>query len=150
MSVHKCCQPSTKFVICILTTMLGQSIILLLPLPQFSDITDFVEVVVKLVLRSKSLHVLIAHGKVLRFALCNKSFSVFFSQIFVHIERVCLVPPTLHKPALIGPPSMRDDLQGYLLPLLLQLFRIFNVCLNSIFKDFVLIIFAQVIDSLQG
>jgi hypothetical protein len=77
------------------------------------------EVVVKLVLPSEPLHVLTIHGKVLLFTLCNKSFLVFFCQVVVCIEGVCLVPPTLHKLALVGPPNMRDDLNSYLLPLLL-------------------------------
>jgi hypothetical protein len=75
--------------------------------------------VVKLVLWPESLHVPIVRNKVLQLTLCNKYFPVFFSQVFVHIEGVHLVPPTLHKLALIGPPSMRDDLHSYLLPLLL-------------------------------
>jgi hypothetical protein len=66
------------------------------------------------------------------------------------IEGVQLVPPTLHKLALVGPPSLRDDLHSYLIPLLVQLFSIFNICLNRVFKEFVLVIFAQVIKSLYG
>jgi hypothetical protein len=61
-----------------------------------------------------------------------------------------LVPPNLHKLTLLGPPSMRNDLHSYLLPLLLQLFWILNVCLNRVFEEFVLFIFGQVIKSLQG
>jgi hypothetical protein len=56
---------SLKFLIWILKTLLGQSVILLLPLPLFSDISDVVEVMVKLILRSKLLHVLTIHYKVL-------------------------------------------------------------------------------------
>jgi hypothetical protein len=44
-----------------------------------------------------------------------------------------MVPPNLHKLTLVAPPSMRDDLHSYLLPLLLQLFRILNACLNSVY-----------------
>jgi hypothetical protein len=57
---------------------------------------------------------------------------------------------SLHKPSLVGPPSMRDDICSYLLPLLLQLFQIFNVCLNRVFEEFILVIFSHVIESLQG
>jgi hypothetical protein len=138
-----------EFVKWILKTLLCQSIILLLPLLLFSHITSVAEVVVKLIMCPEPLHVLIVRGKVLQFVLCNKSFPVF-SQIFVHIEGVRLVPPTLHKPALVGPQSIRDDLHSYLLTLLLQLFQIFNVCLNRIFKEFILFISGQVIESLQG
>jgi hypothetical protein len=59
------------FVIWILKTLLGQSFILLLPLPLFSSITGVAEVVVKLVLRSEPLHVLTVDTKVLQFALFN-------------------------------------------------------------------------------
>jgi hypothetical protein len=90
------------------------------------------------------------HGKVLRFALCNKSNPVFFSQLFVRTKGFLLFPPKLHKFTLVAPPSMRDDLHSYLLPLLLQLFRILNVCLNRVFEEFILFIFSQVIESLQG
>jgi hypothetical protein len=103
----------------------------MLPLALFSDIAGVAEVVVKLVLRSEPLHVLTVRDKVLRFTLSNKSFTVFFSQIFVRS------------------PIMRDDLHNYLLPLLLQLFRIFNVCLNRVFEEFFLFIFGQVIESLE-
>jgi hypothetical protein len=75
-----------KFVIWILKTLLGQSIILLLPLPQFSDITSVVEVVVKLILQSEPLYGLIIRGKVIQFALSIKSFPVFFSQLFVRLK----------------------------------------------------------------
>jgi hypothetical protein len=54
-----------KFVVWILKTLLGQSFILLLPLPLFSGITGVAEVVVDLILRSEPLHVLTLHGKVL-------------------------------------------------------------------------------------
>jgi hypothetical protein len=40
-------------------------------------------------------------------------------QIFVLIKKGVLVPLDLHKLTLVGPPSMRDDLYSYLLPLLL-------------------------------
>jgi hypothetical protein len=60
-----------------------------------------------------------------------------------------MVPPNLHKLTLVAPPSMRDDLHSYLLPLLLQLFQILNVCLNRVFEEFVLFIFGQVIKYLQ-
>jgi hypothetical protein len=66
-----------KFVIRILKTLLGQSFMLLLPLTLFSGITSDAEVVVKLILRSEPLHVLTVRGKVLRFALFNKSRLVF-------------------------------------------------------------------------
>jgi hypothetical protein len=71
MSTHKWCQPSTEFVIWILNILLSQTVILLLPLPLFSSITDVAEVVIKLVLRSEPLHVLTIRGKVLRFTLCK-------------------------------------------------------------------------------
>jgi hypothetical protein len=129
---------------------LGQSLILLLPLSLFSSITGVVEVVVKLILRSEPLHVLTLRGKVLRFTLFKKSRPVFFCHIFVNIERGVLVPPNLHKLALVAPLSMRDDLYSYLLPLLLQLFRMLNVCLNGVFEEFILFIFGQVIESLHG
>jgi hypothetical protein len=150
MSTHKWCQPSTKFVIWILKTLLGQFFIILLPLHLFFDITSVAEVVVKLVLQSESLHVLTVRGKVLQFTLCNKSHSVFFCQLFVRTKGALLLPPKLHKLTLVPPLSMRDDLHSYLLPLLLQLFRILNICLNRVFEDFVLFIFGQVIESLQG
>jgi hypothetical protein len=54
-----------KIFIWILKTLLGQSFILLLPLPLFSSITSVAEVVAKLVLCLESLHVLTVHGKVL-------------------------------------------------------------------------------------
>jgi hypothetical protein len=117
-------------------------------LPLFFGIIGVTEVVVKLVLRSKPLHVLIVCGKVLRFTLCNKSFPVFISQLFVHTEGVLLVPPKLHKPNLVDPPGMKDDLHSYLLPHLLQLFQILNVCLNRVFEEFILFIFGQVFESL--
>jgi hypothetical protein len=69
---------------------------------------------------------------------------VFFYHIFVHTERGVMVPPNLHKCTLVAPSSMRDDLHRYLLPLLLQLFRILNVYLNSVFEEFVIFIFGQV------
>jgi hypothetical protein len=97
----------------------------MLPLALFSDIAGVAEVVVKLVLPSELLHVLTVRDKVLRFTLSNKSFTVFFSQIFVRS------------------PIMRDDLHSYLLPLLLQLFRIFNVCLNRVFEEFFLFILVK-------
>jgi hypothetical protein len=150
MSTYKWCQLSMKFVIWILKTLLGQSIILLLPLPQVSDITSVVEVVVKLILQSEPLYGLIIRGKVIQFALSIKSFPVFFSQLFVRTEGVHFVPSMLHEPSLVGPPSMRDAIHSYLLPLLLQLFRIFSICLNRVFKEFILFIFGQVIESLQG
>jgi hypothetical protein len=65
------------------------------------------------------------------------------------MEGGVLVPSNLHKLPLISPPSMRDDLHNYLLPLLLQLFQILNICLNRVFKEFILFIFGQVIKSLQ-
>jgi hypothetical protein len=111
--------PSMKFIIWILKTLLDQYVILILPLHLFSNITGVAEMVVKLILWPESLHVLTVHNKVLQLTLCNKSFLVFFSQVFVRIEGLHLVPPTLHKLALVGPPSMRDDLHRYLLPLLL-------------------------------
>jgi hypothetical protein len=78
---------------------------------------------------------------VLRFAPFNKSRTILFYQIFVLIKGGVLVPPDLHKLTLVGPTSMRDDLYSYLLPLLLQLFRILNVCLNRVFEEFILYIF---------
>jgi hypothetical protein len=130
--------------------MLGQSFILMLPLPLFFSIIGVAKVVVKFILRSQPLHVLTIRDKVLQFALCNKSFPIFLCQVFEFIEWVLLVPQTLHKPALVDPPSMRDDLYSYLLPLLLQLFRILNVCLNRVFEEFILFIFDQVFESMQG
>jgi hypothetical protein len=65
------------------------------------------------------------------------------------MKRGAMVPPNLHKLTLVAPPSMRDDLHSYLLPLLLQLFRILNACFNRVFEEFVLFIFSQVIESLQ-
>jgi hypothetical protein len=82
-------------------------------------ITDVAEVVLKLILRSKPLHVLTVHGKVLQFTLFNKPRPIFFFQIFVLMEGVVLVPPNLHKLTFVAPASMRDDLHSYLLPLLL-------------------------------
>jgi hypothetical protein len=105
------------------------------PLPLFSTIIGVAEVVVKLILRSEPLHLLILHGKVLYLTLFNKSRPVFFCQIFVLMEGSVLVPPNLHKLTLVAHPSMRDDLHSYFLPLLLQLFQILNVCLNSVFKS---------------
>jgi hypothetical protein len=99
-----------EFVICILKTLLGQSFIPPLLLPLFFGIAGVVEVVVKLILRSEPLHVLIVHGKVLRFALCNKSGLVFFSQLFVLNEWALIFLLKIHKPTLVGPPCMRDDL----------------------------------------
>jgi hypothetical protein len=148
MSTHKWSQPSTKFVVWILMILLGQSFILLLPLPLFFDITGVAEVVFKLILRSESLHVLTIHGKVLQFTLFNKSRLVFFCQIFVLMERGVMVPPNLHKLTLVAPPSMRDDPHSYILPLLIQLFQILNICLNRVFEEFVLFIFGQVIESM--
>jgi hypothetical protein len=150
MSTNKWCQLSMKFVIRIFKTLLDQSFILLMPMPLFSGIAGVAEVVVKLILRLEPLHVMAIYGKVLRFTLCNKSFPIFFSQLFVHTEGVRLVPPKLHKPTLIAPPIMRDDLHSYLLPLLLQVFWILNIFLNRVFKEFILFIFGQVFESLQG
>jgi hypothetical protein len=137
-----------EFLIWILKTLLGQYVIILLPLPLFFGISGVAEVVVKLILRLEPLHVLNVRCKVLQFTLCNKSFPDFLCQVFEFIEGVLLVPQTLHKPALVAPPSMRVDLHSHLLPLLLQLFRILNVCLNRVFEEFVLVIFGQVIESL--
>jgi hypothetical protein len=86
---------------------------------------------------------------VLQFALFNKSGSVFFFQIFILKEGGVLVPPNLHKLTLVAHSSMSDDLHSYLLPLLLQLFQILNLCLNRVFEEFVLFIFGQLIKSLQ-
>jgi hypothetical protein len=141
MSTLKWSQPSTEFVVWILKTLLGQSFILLLPHPLFSSITGVTEVVVKLILRSDPLHVLTLRGKVLRFTLFNKSRRVFFCHIFVLTKGVVLVPPNLNKLTLVAPPSMRDGLHSFLLPLLLQLFRILDVCLNRVFEGIVLFIF---------
>jgi hypothetical protein len=60
-----------------------------------------------------------------------------------------MVPTNLHKLTLVAPLNMRDDLYSYLLPHLLQLFRILNVCLNRVFEEFILFIFDQVIELLQ-
>jgi hypothetical protein len=64
------------------------------------------------------------------------------------MEGGVLVPSNIHKLTLVAPPSMRDDLHNYLLSLLLQLFRILNVCLNRVFEEFILFIFGQVVESL--
>jgi hypothetical protein len=62
------------------------------------------------------------------------------------MEGALLFPPKIHKLTLVGPPSMRDDLHSYLLPLLLQLFQILNICLNRVFEEFILFIFGQVVE----
>jgi hypothetical protein len=64
--------------------------------------------------------------------------------------RALFFPPKLHKLTLVAPSNMRDDLHSYLHPLLLQLFQILNVCLNRVFEEFILFIFGQLIESLQG
>jgi hypothetical protein len=64
------------------------------------------------------------------------------------MERGVLIPLNLHKLTLVVPPIMRDNLHSYILPLLLQLFRILNICLNRIFEEFNLFIFDQVIEFL--
>jgi hypothetical protein len=51
------------------------------------------------------------------------------------------MPPNLHMLTLVAHPSRRDDLYSYLLPLLLQLFQILNVCLNRVFEEIILFIF---------
>jgi hypothetical protein len=94
--------------------------------------------------------VLTVCDKVLRFTLFNKSRPVFFSQLFVLMEGALIFPLKLHKLTLVAPPGMRDDLHSYLLPLLLLLFWILNVCLNRVFEEFILFIFGQLIESLQG
>jgi hypothetical protein len=96
----------------------------------FYSITGVAEVVVKHILRSEPLHVLTLHDKVLQFTLFNKSRLVLFCHILVLTERGVLVPPNLHKLTLVAPRSMRDDLHSYLLPLLLQLFWILNICFS--------------------
>jgi hypothetical protein len=65
MSMHKWSQPSIEFVVWIFKTLLDQSFIILLTLPLFSSIAGVAEVVVKLVLRLESLHVLTLCDKVL-------------------------------------------------------------------------------------
>jgi hypothetical protein len=125
----------------------SQSFNLLLPLPLFFGITSVAKVVVKLVLRPEPLHALTVRGKVLRFTLYNKSGLVFFSQPFVYTEGAPFFPPKFHKPTIVAASSMRDDLHSYLLPLLLQLFWILNVCLNGVFEELVHCIFGQVIES---
>jgi hypothetical protein len=97
------------------------------------SITGVAEVVVKLVLWSEPLHVLTLRGKVLWFALFNKSRPFFFCHIFILLERGVLASSNLHKLTLVAPPSMRDDLHSYFLSLLLHLFWIWNVCLNRVF-----------------
>jgi hypothetical protein len=99
-----------EFVIMILKTLLGQPLILLLPLPLFSSISSVSKVVVKLVLRSEPPHVLTVRYKVSRFALCNKYLPVFLCQVFELLKGVLLPPQKLHKPAIIGPLGIRDDL----------------------------------------
>jgi hypothetical protein len=44
---------------------------------------------------------------------------------------------------------MRDDLHSYLLLILLQIFQVFNVCLNRVFEEFILVVFGQVVEPLQ-
>jgi hypothetical protein len=66
----------------------------------------------------------------------------------VRMEGAFLFPPILHNLTLVAPPGMRDDLHSYLLPLLLQLVQILNVCLNRVFEEFILFIFGQLIESL--
>jgi hypothetical protein len=132
-----------KFVVWILKTSLGNFFILLLPLPLFSCIAGVAEVVAKLILRS-----FYDRSHCIRFAIFNKSHPVFCCHIFLLTERGVLVLPNLHNLTLLALPSMRDDLHSYLLPLLLQLFRILNVCLNRVFEEFILFIFGQVIESL--
>jgi hypothetical protein len=93
-----------EFIVWILKILLGQSFILLLPLPLFFGITSVIEVVVKLVLRLEPLHVLTFRGIVLRFTLFNKSRPVLFCQIFVLMQGGVLIPPNLHKLILVAPP----------------------------------------------
>jgi hypothetical protein len=90
---------------------------------------------------SEPLHVLTLRGKVLRFTLFKKSRRVFFCHIFVLTKGGVLVPPNLNKLTLVAPTSMRDGLYSFLLLLLLQLFRILDVCLNRVFEEIVLFIF---------
>jgi hypothetical protein len=149
-STHKWSHSSMEFIVWILKTLLGQSFIPLLALPLFSSINSVVEVVVKLILWSEPLHILTVRGKVFLFTLFNKSRPVFFCQIFVLTEGGVLVPPNLHKLMLIAHLSLRDDLHSYLLPLLLHLLRILNICLNRVFEEFIRFIFGQLIKSLQG
>jgi hypothetical protein len=54
-----------EFVVSILKTLWGESFILFLPLPLFFGTTGVVEVVVKLILRSETLHVLTIGAKLL-------------------------------------------------------------------------------------
>jgi hypothetical protein len=86
--------------------------------------------VVKLILRLEPPHVFTVFYKFIKFTLSNKSFLVFLCHVFELVEGVLIIPQTSHKLALLGPLGMKDDLHSYLLPLVLQLFRIFNIGLN--------------------
>jgi hypothetical protein len=97
--------------------LLGQSLILLFPLALFSGISSVAKVVVKLILLSELPHVLTVHYKLWRFALCDKSFPVFF-QVFELLEWVLFFSQTRHKSVFVSPPQMRDALQSYPLPFL--------------------------------
>jgi hypothetical protein len=79
-----------KFVIWILDTLLGQSLILLFALALFFGIFDVAKVVVKLILCSELPHILTVCYKLWRFTLCDKSFPVFFFQVFELLEEVLL------------------------------------------------------------
>jgi hypothetical protein len=74
----------------ILNTLLIQSLILLFPLALFFSISGVAKVVVKLILRSELPHVLTVRYKLWRFALYDKSFLVFFVQVFELLKGVLL------------------------------------------------------------
>jgi hypothetical protein len=78
------------------------------------------------------------HQTALIYTFQQISPSLLLSHLCTYRKGV-LVHPNLHKLTLVAPPSMRDDLHSYLPPLLLQLFRILNVCLNRVFEEFILL-----------
>jgi hypothetical protein len=92
-------------------------------------------VVVKLILHSELPHVLTVCYKLWRFALCDKSFPVFFFQVFELLEGVLLFSQTHHKSIFVAPPRMRDALHSCPLPLLFHLFWIYNVSLNRVHES---------------
>jgi hypothetical protein len=116
----------------------------------FSSISGVAKVVAKLILHSELLHVLTVRYKLWRFALCDKSFRIFFFQVFELLEGVLLFSQTCHKSIFVAPPLMRDALHSCPLPLLFQLFWIYNVSLNRVHEELIFLILAQVFKFLQG
>jgi hypothetical protein len=117
--------------------MLGQSLILLFPLALFSSISGVAKVVVKLILRSELPHVLTVRYKLWRFTLCDKSFPVFFFQVFELLKGVLLFSQTRHKSICVASLGMRDALHSCPLPLLFQLFWIYNISLNRVREELI-------------